>query len=243
MDIILIQGAEKEETDFLEDILENKEEIIIGEYNFLKGKYGVQDVVISRTKVGEINASAATAIGILKFNPKYIINQGTAGGHGKDIHKGDIVVGKSYFQLNSYYSNYIEEGKGFSLDNWIIREYGITSNENVKKYRFADENLLKLAEDILPKISETKVFFGVIGSGDVWNRESDRILYLNEKYETLCEEMETAGVYKTANNLHVPVIGIRIISNNEVLREEYEPEIANRCQKIVYEFVKRIEEV
>ena len=53
--------------------------------------------------------------------------------------------------------------------------------------------------------------------------------------------MEIAGVYKTAYNFNVPVIGIRVVSNNEVLKEEYSPEIAKECQKLVYEFVKRVE--
>lgn len=238
---ILIQGAEPSETDFLEDMLQNKDRIVIGNFIFTKGKYGNQDIIISRTKVGEINSAAATAIGILSFSPKYIINQGTSGGHGKNIHKGEIVVGEKYIQLNSYYSEYLEEGKGYSVDNWIIKDY--EAKDNYEIYQNADKKLLMLAKENLPRISKSKVHFGVIGSGDIWNRECDRILYLNGKYETLCEEMETAGVYKTANNFNIPVIGIRIISNNEVLREEYNPEIAKECQKLVYEFIKKIEEL
>jgi len=95
---VLIQGAESTETDFLEKMLEEKEEINVGEYLFFKGKFGKIDVIISRTKVGEINSAAATAIGIFKFNPKFIINQGTSGGHGKEIHKGEFVVGKDIFK-------------------------------------------------------------------------------------------------------------------------------------------------
>ena len=240
MDTILIQGAEASETDYLESMLEEKEEIYVGEYMFFKGKYGKIDIVISRTKVGEINASTATTIGILKFSPKFIINQGTAGSHGKEIHKGEFVVGERYIQINSYYSNSVEEGKGYSLDNWIIKEYNENTDENIKNYKFADSKLLSLAKDILPKISKTKVNFGVIGSGDVWNREADRILYLHNNFGTLCEDMETAGVYKTANNLHIPIIGIRVVSNNEILKEDYESTIATECQKLVYEFVKLV---
>lgn len=237
---ILIQGAETSETDFLEDMLEKKERINIGNFDFFKGKYGNQDIVISVTKVGEINSAAATAIGILNFCPKYIINQGTSGGHGKNIHRGEFVVGEKYIQLNSYYSEYLEEGKGYSIDNWIIKDYG--QENEIKNYQYADKKLLKYAKEILPQLAKNKVNFGTIGSGDIWNRECDRILYLNNKYETICEEMETAGVYKTANNFNIPAIAIRIVSNNEVLREEYNPEIAKECQKLVYEFIKRVEE-
>ena len=50
--------------------------------------------------------------------------------------------------------------------------------------------------------------------------------------------METAGVYKIANSFDIPVVSIRIISNNELWKEEYEPKIAKECQELIYNFVK-----
>lgn len=241
MSLILIQGAEPTETEFLESNLENSEVIIIGGFTFVKGNYENQDIVISITKVGEINASAATTIGILKFNPDIIINQGTAGGHGRDVHKGDVVIGESYIQINTFMCNSLEEGKGFNVENWNIKEYQSDEDKELNlSYKNATKELVDLAQNILPEIYNGKVHSGVIASGDVWNRECDRILYLNTEYKTLCEEMETAGVYKIANSFGVPVITIRIISNNEILKEEYEPQIAEKCQKLIYEFVKEI---
>ncbi len=242
MSLILLQGAEPSETEFLESKLENSEIVIIGGFTFTKGKYENQDIVISRTKVGEINAAAATSIGIIEFEPDIIINQGTAGGHGKNVHKGDFVIGEKYIQINAYYSNYLEEGKGSRLENWCLREYKSDEESDEKfNYKFASKKLVELAKKTLPKISNTKVHCGVIGSGDVWNREADRILYLNKEYKTLCEEMETAGVYKIANSFKIPVLTIRIVSNNEILKEEYEPQIAQKCQKVIYKFVKELE--
>lgn len=236
MNTILIQGAEPSETNFLESKLENLETIIIGGFTFSKGKYGDKDIIISRTKVGEINSASATTIGILNFSPEAIINQGTAGGHGRNIHKGDFVIGEKYFQLNAFYSDFLEEGKSYSIDNWKFEEYKSSEDKdlefyNKELYKCATKDLVELAKKELPKLVDSKVHCGIIGSGDVWNREVDRILYLNKEYKTLCEEMETAGVYKIANSFHVPVISIRIISNNEVLKENYEPEVAREMSK------------
>lgn len=241
MGLILIQGAEPSETEYLESKLQNSEVIIIGRFTFTKGNYGNQDIVISRTKVGEINAAAATSIGILEFNPDIIINQGTAGGHGREVHKGDLIVGEEYVQINTFYSNHLEEGQGSRLDNWCFREYISDEDKEVRKnYKIASKYLVGVAKKILPKIVNTKVHCGVIASGDVWNREIDRILYLNKEYKTLCEEMETAGVYKIANSFGISVLTIRIVSNNELLGEEYEPQIAEKCQKVIYNFVKEL---
>lgn len=237
---IIIQGAESSEIDYLVEKLENKEEILIGKYLFFKGNYEKKEVIISKTKVGEINSASATTIAILKFSPKCIINQGTSGGHGKNIHKGDLIIGEKYIQINSFFSNYLEEGKGSNIENWVIQEYKSEDDIN-SNYNYANKDLLKLAKNLIPNISKNPVHIGIIGSGDMWNREIDRILYLNEKYETLCEDMETAGVYKVSNSFNVPAISIRIVSNNEILKEEYEPSIARKCQEIIYEFIKRID--
>ena len=69
MSLILIQGAHLSETEYLESKLENSEVIIIANFTFIRGKYEDQDIVISRTKVGEINSAAATSIGICPYHP------------------------------------------------------------------------------------------------------------------------------------------------------------------------------
>ena len=76
-------------------------------------------------------------------------------------------------------------------------------------------------------------------------------MFIYKKYNTLCEEMETDAVYTIAKNFNVPVIGIRVITNNEVLKETYDKEfakeIAVKCQeyveKITREVIRRIESI
>ena len=76
---------------------------------------------------------------------------------------------------------------------------------------------------LIGTVSESKkyiagnVFQGRIASGEIWNRESDRIMYIYKKYGTLCEEMETGAVYTIAKNFDIPVLGIRVITQEELL--------------------------
>jgi adenosylhomocysteine nucleosidase len=84
------------------------------------------------------------------------------------------------------------------------------------------------------------VHVGTLGSGDVWDKETDRILMLNKKYGTLCEDMESIGIYTVSNMFNIPVIGIRIVSNNEILEEEYDRSIGRKSQEFTYEFIKKI---
>ena len=84
------------------------------------------------------------------------------------------------------------------------------------------------------------MIFGTIGSGDCWNREIDRIEFLYKEYKVLCEDMETISVYKIAKKYNVPVIGIRVISDNEMLEEEYERSIAKKSQKFSMNLCKML---
>lgn len=235
---IIIQGAESSEIDFFLDKLELYKEFTIGGFSFFKGNFNNVDVIISKTKVGEINAAAATTIGILNFEPRAVINQGTARGHKETIHKGDIVIGEKFFQINSYKSEYLGKQKGTKPINWTLKEFKCLEDKKCNKYNVANKRLLELAKAEIPNLTNKKIHVGIIGSGDVWNREFDTITYLNKNFNTLCEDMETAGVYKIANSFDIPVVSIRIISNNELLKEEYEPKIAKECQELIYNFVK-----
>lgn len=238
---ILIQGAENSEINYFLERLKNKKEIDIGSFKFWTGELQEYPIVISRTKVGEVNAAIATTIGIMNFEPKCIINQGTAGSHSRDIHRGDIVIGKDYFYLTSFLTEYRELGDGVETKGWRLKSYHSHDDRIVSNESSSD--LVEFVNDLQELYEKGKVYIGTIGSGDIWNREVDRIDFLHEEYGTLCEEMETAGVYNTANSFGIPVIGIRIMSNNEILKEDYEPEISTDCQKFVekiaIELIKR----
>ena len=63
----------------------------------------------------------------------------------------------------------------------------------------------------------------------------------NQKYKTLCEEMEGYAVSKVASTYGVPFINIRVISNNEILGESYKREVGKYSQEFTLELVKNIE--
>lgn len=239
---ILIQGAIDIEINYLISILENKEEIHIGTYRFYKGEISGYPVIISKTKIGQTNAGASTSIAILKYNPILIINQGTAGGHGRKIHRGDIVIGKDYINLTAFRIERREEGTGADLQGWQMRAFYTDTQHHI--YNVADERLMKIADDLRNEYKYGKVYKGRIASGEIWNRESDRIMYIYNTYKTLCEEMETGAVYTIAKNFKVPVIGIRVITNNEVLKETYEKmfakDIAIKCQEYVEKVTRKV---
>lgn len=81
--------------------------------------------------------------------------------------------------------------------------------------------------------------FGRLASGNIWNKNKDRIKYLNERYNVVCEDMESIAVYKVADFFDVPAVCIRGISNNEVLEEAYDVSVSKKLQIFVEKLIEK----
>lgn len=234
---IVIMCAMDVEAEFLIAKLANVKTCNVNKYKFFEGMINDYPVVICCCKVMTINAAVATYIAIEKYNPIAIISQGTAGAHGRNVHKGDIVVGEKCVNISSFRSPTKIEGEGSNSLDWELLNF-ISGEEDKLEYQDGDQHLLELAKQV--EYVNGKVHFGIIGSGDGWNRETDRILWLHENYGTLCEEMEGIAVYIIANNFEIPVLGIRIISNNEILGESYDRNTAIKSQQFTYQLIGKL---
>ena len=227
---IIIQGAMYLEIEYLIENMFNFEKIVIGSYEFYKGTINKYPVIIAETKVGTVNAAASTAIAILEFEPLLIVNQGIAGSHSSDIHINDVIIGEKVININAFDIPFRKKFEGSNPFEWKIPDW--LSNLNLE-----DDILLEFAKNI--EYKEGKVYCGLIGSGDVWNKEVDRISWIHENYDTLCEDMESIATYTVCNNFNIPCIGIRIISNNEISRERYDRSTSITIQKFIIELVKK----
>ncbi|MGL4344769.1 MAG: 5'-methylthioadenosine/S-adenosylhomocysteine nucleosidase [Cellulosilyticaceae bacterium] len=239
---LLIQGAMEEETKILIEALENPEEITLGVWQYTKGYIEGWPVVISRTRIGMTNAAASTALAIEHFKPAAIINQGTAGGHDPKLHTGDLVIAKKVVNLSAFKTPFKAEGEGIMPTTWEpmaleMRHPETKEWEYVEAFE-AHEALLRSARTIGASYKQGQVVEGVIGSADLWNKEIDRILWLNETLETSAEEMEAAAVAQVAACYGIPFLCIRILSNNEIHMEEFDPSTGQACQTFVLEVAK-----
>ncbi len=238
---ILIQGAMKVELNYIKSKLNNIEEIEIDGYNFIIGKIDNNKIVLSETKIGTVNSALATYIGIKKIMPICIINQGVAGGTARNIHKNDLIIGNACINTNTYKTAYKKEGEGSNPFEWEITKFTsddeIEENNNIIK---TDDELLKIAENIKNTYKSGNVHVGILGSGDMWNNEIDRILWFNENFNTISADMESIGAYTIASKYKTSIIGIRVISDNIMLKEDYERNVANGAQEFAYELAKEI---
>lgn len=232
---ILVQGAMEDEIALIKEKMEKIEEIKLYGYTFYKGEIEGYPVVLSKTQVGLMNVTAASVIASIKFSPCMIINQGVAGGITKNVHKGYFIIGESCININSFQTPYKEEGKGSNSLEWELK----TFKEGIDELVILETNkdLLEFAEKEA-KNKNISYVVGSMGSGDVWNAEKDRLLWLSEKYQILCEDMETIGAYQMGEKFNIPTIGIRILSDNLLLGEDYDKSVGKEGQEFVYKLIK-----
>lgn len=241
---IMIQGAMNVEIDRLVRTLKNPVAYKFSKYVYFAGTYKNYPVVIVRTEQGMSNAAASTVIGINEFNPVAVINQGTAGGHDYKVHVNDIVIGEKTFETFAIKTDFNAAGDGVGITNQEMRGVYAYDHEQktFRKYTefLADPKLFRIAKQTADEHKEFNVTVGTIATADAWLENVDYINFLNEKYSSTCEEMETHAAAHICQNLGVPFIGIRVISDNCLNYEDWDVATAYTGQDFVLLVVEKL---
>ncbi len=226
---IIIQGALQSEIDLLIKEFAPHTTREIGGFLFYECDYRGTPVVISKTKMGEVCAAIATTLAIEHYRPVWILNQGTAGACDETLLAGDVVVGERVVYLSQYATKSDREDD--ALNPWKSFGYQTLDREYVSLA--TDRRLLEWLETVTLPI-DGAACFGALGSGDVWTTDVQAIRENRERLGVLCESMECTGVYMAANSQGVPAVSVRVISNNELIGEQYLPScgtVAECCAK------------
>jgi adenosylhomocysteine nucleosidase len=241
---VVVQGAMTSETEKLILRLDDASVERVGGWTFWRGTVDGYPVIVSKTLKGVSNSAAATVIAVERYHPIAILNQGTAGGHDPDLHIYDIVLGVSAVNLGAFKSPYRPAGRGSNPLEWtpidLMFEGSAGNNPNAHRVaRFqGDGPLLDIARSVKQLYTRGRVVDGVIGTSDVWNDELDRVARFHTEYGTSVEEMETASAAQVAGLLHVPFLGIRVVSDNITNGGVYDPKTGEACEDYVYQVVK-----
>ena len=218
------------------DISETK----LGQYTIYTINYKEKIIYILYSGVGIINTAISLTKFLNKIKPDIIINAGTSGGHDKSLNVGDIVLAKEVININSIKTKFKETNEGSDSLIWEIKTF--LENESKKDFE-GDYKIYYGDKELISKIKEIgnnfgiKIFEGRIASGDIWNKEKDRINFLNKKYLTSCEEMEIYSVYTICEQENIPCIGIKIISNNEINNQKYDESVVEKLDEFLYRII------
>src|SRR5699024_8844645 len=69
-----------------------EKEVTMAHVLCIEGKINGIEVVVLKSGIGKVNAAIATTLVIERYNPRAIINTGSAGGFQHDLHVGDVVI-------------------------------------------------------------------------------------------------------------------------------------------------------
>ena len=238
---IVVQGAVDTELQPLLAALEGREQIQIAAWTFWRGRIAGKTVVVSRTEVGPVNASAATTLAIVNFRPRLIINQGTAGAAIPDLKLFDIVVGEASVDYGAFRSAHADAGAGVDLSRWtpMPHRLRLDGGERIAFDRFPGDPDAVAAALEIPN-PRGRVMKGIIGTAFEFNREVDRLVWMNRTYGVVSEDMESAYAAGTAAGFKIPFVAIRIISDSEFHRTEFQPVAGEYCAAFVLELIRTL---
>lgn len=238
---ILVQGAMDVEIEPLLAALQGRRSTQISAWTFWEGRIGAKRAVISRTEQGPINAVAATVIGIERYKPTLVINQGTAGAHNPELRLWDIVVGERTVDCSAYASEHADAGTGIQPAGWrpMAHRLRVDGQQLTPFPTFSgDARAIETATKITNP--RGRVFRGTIGSAFQFTRELDMIASMRARYGSDSEDMESAFAHGASVGLKTRFLAIRMISDSEYHHPKFERAAGGYCAEFVVELLRNL---
>lgn len=196
-----IIAAMSEELEILLKDMELEEKKVKANMTFNKGKLWGKDVVAVVCGIGKVNAAICAQILASEFKVNRIINVGVAGGIGKEIYPGDIVIAENLVEHDMDTTAFGDpHGQVPRLDTFDFK---------------CDADLIQAAKKACATLGDDiHTFTGRIVSGDVFVADLEKIQWLEKEFNALSCEMEGASIAHTCYLNSIPFVVIRSISDN-----------------------------
>ena len=198
--VLGIIGAMSEELEILLKDMSLEDVQVKANMKFHKGKLWSKDVVAVVCGIGKVNAAICTQILASEYNVSAVINVGVAGGIGKDIYPGDVVIAENLVQYDMDTTAFGDPmGQIPRMDTFDFK---------------CDAKLVEIAKAACEEATEFKTFSGRIVSGDMFVASIEKIKWLEAEFGALACEMEGASIAHVCYLNKIPFVVIRSISDN-----------------------------
>lgn len=204
-----------EEMDQVIGAITDKEVIERGSRKYYRGKLFGQEVVAVFSRWGKVAAAATTANMILEFNVDRIIFTGIAGAISPELNVGDIVIGERLYQHDMDARPLMRR---FEIPLTGRTSYEIAP-EDLNIAQKAVHNFLINNADFRKTLNEhnilnPKFIVGDIASGDLFIGSLEMKQAISRNLPSVaCAEMEGAAVAQVCDDYGVPLVVIRVISD------------------------------
>ncbi|GHV81134.1 5'-methylthioadenosine/S-adenosylhomocysteine nucleosidase [Spirochaetia bacterium] len=234
--MIGIIGAMEAEVDLLRAAMEDVGAETIGAYTLYTGKLEKQPVVLLQCGIGKVNAAVGCAILIDHYHPSLVINTGSAGGIDPSLSFGDAIISNGSIQHDA---------------NVTVFNYAPGQLPGMPPVFTVPEDLILRGEAAVDSLKQEGVLppgfnhvRGLIGSGDVFMYEADRINAVRKTFPDIrAVEMEGAAIAQACHLFSVPCLIIRAISDvagaeSPVTHDQFLPIASKHSGEIVRRIVR-----
>ncbi|MBE6062803.1 MAG: 5'-methylthioadenosine/adenosylhomocysteine nucleosidase [Clostridium butyricum] len=195
-----IIAAMTEELEILLKDISLEEKKTKANMTFHKGTLYGKNVIAVVCGIGKVNSAVCTQILISEYNVDKVINVGVAGGIGKSIYPGDVVVAENLVQHDMDTTAFGDRiGQIPRLDTFDFK---------------CDKELVAVAKKACEEICDINSFTGRIVSGDQFVANLEKIQWLEKEFGAISCEMEGASIAQVCYLNNIPFVVIRSISDN-----------------------------
>ncbi len=237
---IIIIAAVPQEIEMLAKALEHSGRVRVGGYEYVEGTIGSLRVVVCAGGVGKVNAAAATAVMIDRYQPQLVINTGCAGAYiGSGLSIGNLVVASEEVLADD--GVVVEEG-------WKDLRY--MNIPSVDQGGMSCYNLLPLSRHASEKAMQLADYYGVFlmrGRSATVSTCSGTRQYgaeLSQRWNSLIENMEGAAVAQVCLRCGIDCLEIRGISNmveERDLKKWDMPRAVEAAQRFVLKYLEEMD--
>ena len=228
---IAVIGAMEQEVELLRATLQNTQTETIANSEYTTGTYEGKEVVLLKSGIGKVNAAMSTTILLEKFNPKVVINTGSAGGFDAALKVGDIVIS--------------DEVRHHDVDVTAFG-YEIGQMAGMPAAYKSDEKLMEVAKQAVEEAGEHNYSVGLICSGDVFMSNPERVEAVRKDFPAMkAVEMEAAAVAQVCHQFNTPFVVIRALSDiagqeSSMSFDEFLPVAAKHSTEIVLNAITKL---
>lgn len=226
-----ILTAMTSEHDQLAALMEEKANIRSGQFTYILGRIGNNDIILRQCGIGKVNAAIGASELIKAFSPQCLISTGVAGGIDSSLRIMDVVVSRQLCYHDVWCSMGCEYGQIQGMPTFF--------NGNPRLV----EKALKLNQIQ----TQTKIHAGLICTGDQFISTPEELAKIKSHFPAgLACDMESAAIAQTCYIFQVPFVSFRIISdapgeeNHSDQWENFWAEMANRSFTITQAYLKEL---
>ncbi|ASK26442.1 5'-methylthioadenosine/S-adenosylhomocysteine nucleosidase [Neisseria chenwenguii] len=197
---VAVIGAMEQEIELLRASMSDVKEVKFGRFTAYEGGLAGKRAVLVLSGIGKTNAAAAAAWAISCFAPDCVVNTGSAGGLGKGLKVGDVVIGTRV-------AHHDVDVTAFGYEWGQIPQLPAAFE--------SDEVLTEAAERAAAAFTGAAVTRGLIVSGDQFVHSSEGVAAIRSRFaDVKAVEMEAASIAQTCHQLETPFVVIRAVSDS-----------------------------